>query len=66
MLTILRFLFLLLLGMLGFQPFSYAYDAVGFVSSLEQCTYVSTAHNQAATVESVAFKTGKQVLEVLR
>jgi hypothetical protein len=52
--TALRFLFLLVLGLLGLQPAAYTYDAVDFVSSAEQCAYVSTAHNQVATVESAA------------
>jgi len=30
--TMLRFLFLLLFGLLGLQPATYTYDAVGFVS----------------------------------
>jgi hypothetical protein len=50
--TTLRFLFLLLLGLLGFRPFSNAYDAVGFVSSAEQCTYASTIPIQAAAAKS--------------
>ena len=54
MLTTLRFLFLLMLGLLGFQPFSYAYDADGFVSSAEQCTYVPTTHSHVSSAETVA------------
>jgi hypothetical protein len=50
----LRFIFLLMLGLLGLQPAAYTYDAVGFVSLAEQCTYVPTAHYQAASTESAA------------
>ena len=52
--TMLRFLFLLMFGLLGLQPIAYAYDAVNFLSSVGQWTYVPTAYNQAAAVESVS------------
>jgi hypothetical protein len=50
----LRFLFLLMFGLLGLQPIAYAYDAVNFLSSAGQWTCVPTAYNQAAAVESAA------------
>lgn len=52
--TTLRFLFLLLLGLLGLQPVAYSYAAINFVSSTEQCTYVPTTHSQASSAETAA------------
>jgi hypothetical protein len=55
--TTLRFLFLILLGLFGLQPVAYTYDAIGFISLAEHCTYVPTAHNQAASADFAAFVT---------
>jgi hypothetical protein len=51
--TIPRFCFFQLLGILGFQPFSYAYDAVSFVSSAERSNAL-TVPAQAAAAKAAA------------
>jgi hypothetical protein len=52
--TTLRFLFLLMLGLIGLQSVAYSYPVINFVSPAEQCTYVSTVQIQVVAGESAA------------